>query len=60
MEWIKVKDKLPKEECSCIIFAWDRVLPAYFIDGSFYEIDYNGSPELANAVYWMELPNKPN
>lgn len=59
MEWISVKDKLPHDEGYYNISVNRTVCSGYFIEGKFYDLTFDGSPDFVQPTHWMSLPEPP-
>jgi len=63
MEWISVKDRLPENEESIIIFDGREVFSGIYINGYFRNHDCEGLAfgplENKNVSHWMPLPKPP-
>lgn len=61
-EWISVKDSVPNDFDTVLIFAWGRtIFTAYRIKGK-WELDGPASMpdiEIIEVTHWMELPEPP-
>lgn len=57
-EWISVKDRLPEEECRCLVIdaAGDIEMDCYDGKGRFV-LDLSGAVQ--HPSHWMPLPNLP-
>ncbi len=55
--WISVEERLPEDDCNCIVFSNGYVKEAHFYFGKFYDPieDYMKY----NATHWMPLPEPP-
>lgn len=59
VEWVSVKDRLPKDGELIIFFDSNGTFPATFFKGKFINIE-SSENEPWVAAYWMPLPKSPN
>jgi hypothetical protein len=59
MEWISVKDRLPKKECRLIVFADDYVCEADYGDLGDLEYVFSEAFDQIYPTHWMPLPDPP-
>lgn len=66
MEWINVKETLPKEGEEVLVFTKDKVIAtgAYYVNRSlghdYWLGNYGEHDSLDNVRYWMPLPLPPS
>jgi hypothetical protein len=55
--WISVEERLPENDCNCIVFSAGYVKESHFYFGKFYDPieDYMRY----KATHWMPLPEPP-
>ncbi len=61
MEWISVKDRLPKEFIACIVATHREVVCAYWVElpAHFRSIDRQDGINPDDVTHWMPLPEPP-
>ena len=59
MKWINVKDRLPENNCSIIVFADGYVCEAEYGDLGDLESVFHEAFEEINPTHWMPLPEPP-
>lgn len=60
MEWISVKERLPCENTTILIYEEGDVSVAAFVNQTFLEYSDTGYPTMVRRpTYWMTLPKPP-
>jgi len=60
MEWISIKDRLPENQSTVLVYA-NGYDTQYFEDNGFYDfkICYKYDSKTENVTHWMPLPIPP-